>query len=157
MEQTPKIISEAKALSRMAHQCARKECCVFDIKTKLLRYNLDADVIERIIAELKKEKYIDELRFTRSFINDKIRFNKWGKVKIEFALRQKRIPENIVSEAFLDYSENQLNDSLPDLLQAKWKTIKGNTEYEKQNKLIRFALSRGFEMNNIRQCLKNLK
>ena len=157
MEQTPKIISEAKALSRMAHQCARKECCVFDIKTKLLRYNLDADVIERIIAELKKEKYIDELRFTRSFINDKIRFNKWGKVKIEFALRQKRIPENIVSEAFLDYSENQLNDSLPDLLQAKWKTIKGNTEYEKQNKLIRFALSRGFEMNNIRQCLKKLK
>ena len=157
MEQTPKIISEAKALSRMAHQCARKECCVFDIKTKLLRYNLDADVIERIIAELKKEKYIDELRFTRSFINDKIRFNKWGKVKIEFALRQKRIPENIVSEAFLDYSENQLNDSLPNLLQAKWKTIKGNTEYEKQNKLIRFALSRGFEMNNIRQCLKNLK
>lgn len=157
MEQTPKIISEAKALNRMAHQCARKECCVFDIKTKLLRYNLDADVIERIIAELKKEKYIDELRFTRSFINDKIRFNKWGKVKIEFALRQKRIPENIVSEAFLDYSENQLNDSLPDLLQAKWKTIKGNTEYEKQNKLIRFALSRGFEMNNIKQCLKNLK
>lgn len=157
MEQTPKIISEAKALSRMAHQCARKECCVFDIKTKLLRYNLDADVIERIIAELKKEKYIDELRFTRSFINDKIRFNKWGKVKIEFALRQKRIPENIVSEAFLDYSESQLNDSLPDLLQAKWRTIKGNTEYEKQNKLIRFALSRGFEMNNIKQCLKNLK
>ena len=27
----------------------------------------------------KKEKYIDELRFTRSFIKDKIRFNKWGK------------------------------------------------------------------------------
>ena len=157
MEQSPNKISEAKALSRMSNLCARRECCVFDIKTKLVRYNLEPDTIERIIAELKKEKYIDELRFVRSFINDKVRFNKWGKVKIEFALRQKRIPEHIVTEAFLDYSENVLNDSLPELLQAKWKTIKANSEYEKRTKLIRFALSRGFEMSNIIQCLKKLK
>lgn len=157
MEETPKTISEAKAFSRMAHQCARKECCVFDIKTKLYRLNLDSEVIDRIIDELKKEKYIDEMRFTRSYINDKMRINKWGKAKIEFGLKQKRIPEHIVSEAFLDYSDDQLNDSLPDLLQAKWSSIKGNSEYEKQNKLIRFGLSRGFEMNKILKCLKNLK
>ena len=157
MEQFPEKISETKAFSRMSNLCARKECCVFDIKTKLLRYNLEPDTIEKIIAELKKEKYIDEVRFVRSFINDKIRFNKWGKVKIQYALRQKRIPENIVADAFFDYSEEELNDSLPDLLKAKWKTIKGNSEYEKQNKLIRFALGRGFDMSNILQCLKKLK
>ena len=157
MEETPRTISEPKAFSRMANLCAKKECCVFDIKTKLMRYNLEPDVIEKIIDELKQEKYIDELRFTRSFINDKIRFNKWGKVKIGFALRQKRIPENIVFEAFLEYSDDQLIDSLPDLLQAKWKTIKGNSEYDKQNKLIRFGLGRGFVMKDILQCMKNLK
>lgn len=157
MEQKPNTISESKALSRMANLCARREYCVFDIETKLQRYNLEKETIVNIIAHLKKEKYIDELRFTRSFIQDKIRFNKWGKKKIEFALKQKRVPENIMAEAFLDYTDEELNNSLQDLLQAKWKTIKGNSDYDKQNKLIRFGLSRGFDMNNILKLMKNLK
>lgn len=156
-KQNPKIISESKALSRMASLCARREYCVFDIETKLQRYNLENDVVKRIVERLKEEKYIDELRFTRSFIRDKIRFNKWGKIKIEFALRQKKVPENIVSEAFLDFTDSDLNGSLQELLQAKWKTIKANSDYEKQTKLIRFGLNRGFDMGNILECIKKLK
>ena len=157
MNQKPKEISESKALSRMASQCARREYSAFDIETKLQRYNLDKDTIERIIAQLKKEKFIDELRFTRSFIKDKIRFNKWGKKKIEFGLRQKRVPESIVSEAFLDFTDEELNESLHDLLQKKWKTIKGDSDYNRRNKLIRFGLSRGFDMNNIMKCIENIE
>ena len=157
MEQKPKIISESKALSRMADLCARREYCVFDIETKLKRYNLDKETIEKIITRLIKEKYIDEVRYTRGFIKDKIRFNRWGKTKIEFALRQKRVPEDIVAEAFLEYTDEELNNSLQDLLQAKWKTIKGDSDYEKRNKLIRFGLSRGFDMNNILKCIKNIQ
>lgn len=157
MEQTPKTISESKALSRMASLCARREYCVFDIETKLQRYNLEPDIIKSIVAKLKQEKYIDEQRFTRSFIRDKIRFNKWGKSKIEFALRQKRVPEKIVDSAFSEFTDDMLNDSLQELLQAKWKTIKATSDYEKQTKLIRFGLSRGFDMGHILQCIKKLK
>lgn len=141
----------------MANLCARREYCVFDIETKLKRYDLEKEIIESIIARLVKEKYIDEIRYTRGFIKDKIRFNKWGKTKIEYALRQKRVPEDIVAEAFLEYTDEELNNSLQDLLQAKWKTIKGDSDYEKRNKLIRFGLSRGFDMNNILKCIKNIK
>ncbi len=157
MEQKPKTITESKALSRMANLCARREYCIFDIETKLKRYGLEKETIESIIARLVKEKYIDETRYTRGFIKDKIRFNKWGKTKIEYALRQKRVPEDIVAEAFLEYTDEELNNSLQDLLQAKWKTIKGDSDYEKRNKLIRFGLSRGFDMNNILKCIKNIK
>ena len=157
MDETHKQISESRAYSRMSNICARKECCAFDIETKLLRYNLEPEIIKRIIDQLKKERFIDELRFTKSFIHDKVQFNKWGKVKIEFALRQKKIPQDITAEAFSEFPAEKLNDSLPDLLHAKWRTIKGNSEYEKQNKLIRFALGRGFDMNNILKCMKNLK
>ena len=40
------------------------------------------DAIDRIINRLEQEKYIDEERFCRAFINDKYRLAKWGKVKI---------------------------------------------------------------------------
>lgn len=157
MEQKPKTVSESQALSRMANLCARREYCVFDIETKLKRYDLDKETIENIIAHLIKEKYIDEVRYTRGFIKDKIRFNRWGKTKIEYALRQKRVPEEIVTEAFLEYTDEELNNSLQDLLQAKWKTIKGDSDYERRNKLIRFGLSRGFDMNNILKCIKKIQ
>lgn len=157
MENRSKKEDESKAFNRMAGLCAKREYCVFDIKTKLMRYDIETESVERIIEQLKKEKYIDELRFARSFINDKIRFNKWGKIKIDFALKQKRIPQSIISEAFQDFSNKQLNDSLEDVLRVKWKTIKGKTEQDKQNKLIRFALGRGFEMKNILASIENLK
>lgn len=157
MEEKPKQISEAKVFSRMSHLCAKKECCVYDIETKLNRFDLDTEIIERIINQLKKEKYIDELRFTKSFIHDKVRFNKWGKIKIEYALRQKRISESTISEAFSNFSDEELTHSLQDLMQAKWKTIKGSSIYERQNKLIRFAMSRGFEMKDILYCMKKIK
>ena len=157
MEYRSKKEDESKAFNRMAGLCAKREYCVFDIKTKLMRYDIETESVERIIEQLKKEKYIDELRFARSFINDKIRFNKWGKIKIDFALKQKKIPQSVISEAFQDFSNKQLNDSLEDILRVKWKTIKGKTEQDKQNKLIRFALGRGFEMKNILASLENLK
>lgn len=156
MDENPNQISEAKAFNRMSHLCARKECCVFDIETELNRLDLDAEVIGRIINQLKKERYIDELRYAKSFIHDKARFNKWGRIKIEYALRQKRISEITTAEAFLYFSEEELTHSLQDLMQTKWRTIKGNSIYEKQNKLIRFALSRGFEMKDILHCMKKI-
>lgn len=157
MENRSKKEDESKAFNRMAGLCAKREYCVFDIKTKLMRSDIETESVERIIEQLKNEKYIDELRFARSFINDKIRFNKWGKIKIDFALKQKRIPQSIISEAFQDFSNKQLNDSLEDVLRVKWKTIKGKTEQDKRNKLIRFALGRGFEMKNILAYIENLK
>ena len=61
---------------------------------------MDDDAIDKIIDRLKAEKYIDEARYCRSFINDKLRFNKWGRKKIEFALKQKQIPLELISDAF---------------------------------------------------------
>lgn len=150
MEQKkPKTISPSKAMSRMAAQCARREYVAFDIETKLQRYNLDRSIIEEIIAQLKKDKFIDETRFTRSFIKDKLRFNKWGRKKIEYALKQKRVPDSIVSKVFEEFTNQDLNGALQEIMQAKWKTIKGDTNYERRTKLIRFALSRGFDMDDI--------
>ena len=157
MKDTPRKTDETKALKQMANLCARREYCVSDIQTKLMRYDLDRATIERIIQQLKKEKYIDELRFTRSFIHDKIHFNKWGKVKIDFALRQKKIPQSIINEAFIEFSDEQLNESLEQLLSVKWKTIKGKTEHDKRTKLIRFGLGRGFEMSNILEFIEKLR
>lgn len=153
MRKMEKIVSATQAYERMKRTCARKECCTFDIRGKLSRWDLSEEAMEAIISELKEKKFIDEERFIRSFINDKLQFNKWGRKKIEAALLQKQLPREAIERAFSEYSDRELSRSLPVLLKKRWTTVTGNSSFERKSKLIRYALGRGFTMEEINHYL----
>ena len=155
-EKQNKQISEEKALSRMMNICAKKEYCTFDIKQKLYKLNLPSEAIDRVIIELINKKFIDNARYTRSFISDKSRFSKWGLRKIKYSLKLKQIPDSVIDEVLEELEPNQFTKDLQPIIEQKMKSVKGNTEYEKRAKVIRFALGRGFEMNDIIKCLDKI-
>ena len=142
-------ITETEALNKVAAYCSTAEHCRAEISEKLQRWGLPYDVIDRILKRLVDEKYIDEERFCRAFVNDKYRFAKWGKVKIAQALQLKKISYNTCRQ-FL----NEIDEEEDSLLTAKKKSIHAENEYELTGKLMRFALSRGFEMKDIRRCIQ---
>lgn len=154
MKQQEKIVTPDQAYARMTRICARKEYAPFDIRQKLLRLDLNDDVVELLLERLIKERYIDERRYTESYIREKLHFNKWGKRKIELHLAQKRISPDVVRDVFTQFSESQLSESLLSLLEKKRKSVTGRSEYERNGKLIRYALGRGFSMQEISRCLK---
>ena len=146
-------ITETEALSRVAAYCSTAEHCRAEIAEKLQRWSVAYDAIDRIIARLEQEKYIDEERFCRAFINDKYRFAKWGKMKIGQALQLKKISSSVYWSFLNEIDEEEYLSILRGLLTAKRESIHADTEYELNGKLIRFALSRGFEMKDIRRCI----
>ena len=148
-----KQISEAEALRKLGDLCARGEHCSGEMAEKLRKWGIAADAQERIIDKPIDYNYIDDERFTRSFVRDKIAFNKWGRRKIEQALWQKRIPQSI-SQPILDEIEPEeyLNVLRP-LLKSKYPAIKAETDYERSIKLIKYAMGRGFTLDLIRQCI----
>ena len=154
MKQQEKIVTPEQAYARITRICARKEYAPFDIRQKLLRLNLTDDVVELLLERLIKERYIDERRYTESYIREKLHFNKWGKRKIELHLAQKRISPDVVRDVFTQFSESQLSESLLSLLEKKRKSVTGRSEYERNGKFIRYALGRGFSMQEISRCLK---
>jgi regulatory protein len=117
------------------------------------RWGMDKDVQERVVARLVKERYIDNERYARAFVKDKIRYNKWGQRKVRQALWLKRIDEDIQQRVLDEMDEKEYLDVLIPLLKQKRRTIKANSDYELNQKLVRFALSRGFDFSIIRQCL----
>lgn len=151
------VITEDKAYARMARICSRKEYSPFDIEQKLYRLDLSKETTDKIINQLKSNNYLNEERYVRSFIKDKLLINKWGRRKIEAVLFQKRLPQNIVNSVFLEYDRDELSENLMHVLEKKWKSVKGNSDYEKKCKLIKYALSRGFEMNDILSCMNRMK
>lgn len=141
----------------MARICSRKEYASFDIILKLRRMELPNPIVDKIIERLKKEKYLDEKRFVRSYIHDKLYFNKWGKKKITLFLKQKQLPRELIEESFSEFPDNSFGESLLPVLEKKWKSVKGRSDYEKRGKLIRYALGRGFSMDEIMACMKKMK
>ncbi|MDO9615237.1 MAG: regulatory protein RecX [Bacteroidota bacterium] len=105
---------------------------------------------------MKEEKYINEERFARAYVKDKFRFNHWGKQKIEYMLRAKKIDQEILELAFEEIEEEGYADELLKLLTDKEKTIKSKDKFDKRNKLMRFAMGRGFESGKIYAALKEL-
>ena len=147
-------ITETEALNKVAAYCSAAEHCRAEISEKLQCWGLPYDAIDRILKLLVDEKYIDEERFCRAFVNDKYRFAKWGKVKIAQALQLKKVPYNTCRQFLNEIDEEEYLSILDRLLTAKRKSIHAENEYEMNGNLKRFALSRGFEMIDIRHCIQ---
>ena len=142
-------ISEEKALKKAELICSKQEKCKYDIKKKLVDWEVKPDSINRIINNLEKDKFIDEKRYSSFFVRDKFRFNKWGKIKILFILRQKNIPDKYIFSALNKIDDKEYFNTLEKEILKKQKLIKYKNNYELKSKLLRFAESRGFEKNLI--------
>lgn len=142
-----KTLSPDEALYRAAALCSTGEHCRSDIEEKLSRWGIPAEDSRRIIAHLEAEKYIDEERYCRSFVHDKVQFDHWGRVKIATALRQKKISGNIITNALSLIDENAYRTMLQDLVDRKRQQLGEAESPAARAKVVRFALSRGFEPN----------
>ena len=148
-----KEMTEQEAYLQLAALCAQAEHCQQEMRDKMRRWGLDETVQNRIIDRLIKERYVDDERYARAFVKDKIRYNKWGRRKVQQALWMKRIDADIQQRVLDEIDEKEYLDVLRPLLKQKRKSIKAESDYELNQKLLRFALSRGFGFDIIRQCL----
>lgn len=151
-----KKITEQEALLRLSALCATTEHCQYEMQEKMQKWGLSSQEEAKIIQRLIQDKYIDDERFTRAFVKDKIKYNKWGRRKIEQALWLKHIDKSIQQQVLDEIDPNLYLEILKDLLKSKEKTITAESAYEKKKKLIRFALGRGFTIDLILQCIEGV-
>ena len=145
--------TEQDAYLTLAALCAQGEHCQWEMLEKMRRWELDDAAQAAVMARLVKERYVDDERYARAFVKDKVRYNKWGRRKVEQALWQKHIDEDIRQRVLDEVSDEEYLDILRPLLRQKRKTTKAQSEWELNQKLLRFAVGRGFTFDIIRQCL----
>lgn len=150
-----KEYTEAELKVRAEAYCSKSEHCPAEVREKLRQWGAEADVADRILAALEKARFVDAARFCRAFVRDKYRFNQWGRMKIVQALRMKRLSSEDIESGLAEIDEEEYTDVLKTLLAQKARSLKGGTEYERNTKLIRFAVSRGFEMDEVLRYVKH--
>ena len=141
------------ALQRLSALCASAEHCEYEMTEKMRKWEVEESDCERIMEYLRKAKFVDDERYARAFVKDKIKYNKWGRRKVEQGLWAKHIAEDIRQRVLDEVDERQYKSVLTDLLKSKRRSIKAANDYEMNRKLIKFALSRGFDYSIIRQCI----
>lgn len=134
-----------EAWLKMADWCASQERCLFDVEQKLNALPIEEQEKKEIIQKLTEEKYVDDTRYVSFYVKDKFKFNGWGKIKIQWQLKQKKVAAPIIADALDELDPEIYENKLWDLLTNKLKTIKGKDIWQTRAALLRFSQSRGFE------------
>ena len=145
----------AKALlERLRAQCARREYCESDIWKKVSREQLPPDIASGIVDSLRQDRYIDDLRYASAFARDKSSISGWGKLKIRHSLAAKGIDRGIIASALDGIEGNPGLEKLEKALETRAASLKDDP-YRKF-KLLRFALGRGYEYDEIKDLVDNI-
>lgn len=146
---TVRDITPAEALARLQNLCSTQEKCSGEVLEKLRKWNIPEAERVKIIERLKKDKFVDDYRFAGFFVRDKQKINKWGKEKIRYAMISKGLNQEIINEALSSLPKENYEESLRELLKRKSGELKKYESYEKKNRLIRFAIQRGYDYDLI--------
>ncbi len=143
---------QKKVLDRLQAQCSKREYCSADVLRKAAAaLDGDAQRAREVVDSLVADRFVSDLRYASAFAREKAQLTGWGPVKIRYALAGKGISRELISQALEEVDANSASDRLSRLLAAKAKTLEGDPNG--RLKLIKYALSRGYNYDEIQQYL----
>jgi len=155
LEQAKKItLSPRQALLKAEKYCAYQERCQQEVRDKLYEWGLYSNDIENIIAQLILDNFLNEERFAKAFAGGKFRIKKWGRVKIKFELKKRKISEYCIKKAIQEIKEDDYIETIKILIEKKAKDIKDVNLRIRNYKMVKYIASKGFEQDLIFDLLK---
>jgi regulatory protein len=143
---------------KIENWCAYQDRCSFEVREKLKNYDLSDIEKEKLIHELVSSNFIDDKRFAFSFVSGKFKIKNWGKTKIIYQLKQKKVNLDLIYQAIDEIDESEYRDTINKLILKKKKEITKNlTEYELKSKVFNYLSSKGFEIDEVYKCYDLLK
>lgn len=139
---------------KLVNYCVYQDRCHKEVEQKMWDYLLIPEAKEEILLYLMKENYLNEERFTRSYIRGKFYMKSWGRNKIRNHLKFKEVPEKLINSCFDEIDEDDYQKTLAKLFHNYYEKIKGLQVYQKNSKAIKYLLGRGFEYEEIRRIIE---
>lgn len=154
---SPKKLTPLVALEKMKNWCAYQERSQFEVRNKLFEYGIFNEEAENIISQLIQENFLNEERFALAFARGKFRIKRWGRIKIKLELKQHKVSEYCISKALKQIDGNEYFATLEKIIEKKTKEIRESNKIKKQYKIIKYAMSRGYEQDIIMDAIKKLE
>jgi regulatory protein len=157
VDRTKRTKTPQQALQSLMRMCARSERSSGDALRLMKRWGVADDEARKVLARLQAERFIDDRRFAEAFVRDKLNLSGWGAYKIKMSLRTKGVSREVIDEVVSPMIEaTDMKERLEDIMQRKLRTLKYTSTYEAKTKLIRFAASRGYDIEEAIECASKI-
>ena len=154
-KRTVKVYTLTTALEKLRNFCAYQERYQQEVRDKFYELGLHQNEVEQGIAVLIEEGFLNEERFAIAFAGGKFRIKKWGRNKIRMELKNRKISDYCVKKALSFIDGDQYTSTLEKILTDKARSVKEKNPIQKNYKLARYAISRGFEHDVVWDLLKS--
>lgn len=133
---------------KMAAYCSYQDRCHQEVEQKMRDFLLIPEAKDEILLYLMRENYLNEERFTRSYIRGKFYIKSWGRNKIRQHLKFKGVPEKLINQCFDEIDDSDYDKTLRKIYENYYSRQSGK-EYQKKSKTVKYMLGRGFEYEEI--------
>lgn len=151
-------MTKEQAFQKIKHYCGYQERCHAEVKDKLYSYGLWKKDVELLISQLIEENYLNEERFAKLFAGGKFRMKHWGRVKIKYELKQKKISEYCIKKGLQEINEDDYAKTLNKLASTKWRSLSSEKNiFVKKSKAMNYLLQKGFEASLAAEAVSTLQ
>ncbi len=147
MEKKSYTFDEIK--QKLVNYCVYQDRCHAEVEQKMRDFLLIPEAKDEIFLYLMQENYLNEERFTRSYIRGKFYIKHWGRNKIRMNLKMKGITEKLIASCMDEIDDLDYEKTLEKLYDNYFSTQKGLKDYQKKSKTIRHLMSKGYEYDVI--------
>lgn len=149
--------SQLALLGRARAYCAAAEQCVSAVEQKLRSWGADEASTEAVAARLVEEGYLDDRRYARAYCESKMLRSGWGRMKVLYQLRLKRLPREAVEAGMAAVDDEAYFAVLEETALKKRATLRDSDPAVRRRKLAAFLAQRGYSMDEINQILTKIK
>jgi regulatory protein len=127
-----------------------------EVKDKLKLKGYDDNSIDKSIEFLREYNFVNDIAYTKAFINDKLKTI--GSQKIKYSLIQKGIPKEVIDEELSELNKENEKSIALSIAKKKLSNIKKNENdnYKISGKLYRFLISKGYDGEVINEIVKKV-
>ena len=136
-------LSKREWLDKAEAYCAKSEHCAADVRRKLYEWSAPTDLFDGIEESLYKNDFLNDARFCRAYVHDKVEYQRWGRLKIQAGLRALGLSESEIRKSLDEIDEKTYFDNLRALMTSR----RGDPEEKK----LRFLAQRGFTFEEIQK------
>jgi regulatory protein len=144
-----KKLTKEQALQKLKHYCSYQERSHNEVNSKLYDLGISTRDHDELVAELIQSDHLNEERFAIAFANGKFRLKQWGRVKIKYELKQKKISEYCIEKALKQINETDYLKVLEKLCRLKYASLRSDQHLIRKKRTIDYLVQKGFEMTHV--------
>lgn len=152
-EENEKYFIRRKAINLIARRIHSSR----ELQIKLLQRRFNKKLIDEVIQNLVNSNIINDELFARIFVEEKARTKYWGRSKLKGELIKRGIKSDII-EVALTRELHEDSEHMKKLAEKKANILRKRNYSDQQlkQKLFSFLLSKGFEIDLIKECIQDL-